>query len=279
MQVVQAIASHPQKPRTLLLLPSMNTNAQVGLPRCNDDQITAQLYKKWRYKDSQGNAYTIHLENGLWSFQWDDDLRRPCNAITQVRYFWDNGLWRDLDDPSDPKHWRRYRFQEVALRLLPHVNDLLYDLPAHKVKGWSHEGATVRYGDVGNRTMCLVVDVCLRFRQAVHEAPLYQVSQRGLEKKADLLEAVMGLRVLYPAAWQQWGDAVDHLCTDVYEVWRDSEEEVRARPHSALIPIIFDLFGLDDHVKWHFQKEKSNARMACFAALPNLQPEVVLGFM
>ena len=131
----------------------------------------------------------------------------------------------------------------------------------------SHHGATRRYGDTGNRCMGLVVDMALELNRRLDVPRCYEVAQRNVEHKADLLEVVMGLRVLSPTTdWVAWGNMVDDICTDVHEAW-GSPELVNVWDQTVVTQALFARFGLDDFCAWHYQAAKSESRMAAHAAL------------
>jgi hypothetical protein len=85
--------------------------------------------------------------------------------------------------------------------------------------------------------------------------------------KADLLEAVMGLRELFPTTrWVAWGDMVDNICTDVYDGW-NSPELADVWDQRVVKDTLFARFGLNDLCAWLNQVAKSQMRMAAHAAL------------
>jgi hypothetical protein len=93
--------------------------------------------------------------------------------------------------------------------------------------------------------------------------------------KADLLEAVMGLRELFPTSgWVRWGNMVDDICTDVNEEW-SSPELVDVWDQRVVKDALFARFGLNEFCAWHlndfsawrYQVAKSKSRMAAQAAL------------
>ena len=66
-----------------------------------------------------------------------------------------------------------------------------------------------------------MVDIALvlQLRLGLGVRACWEVERRRMVPKADLLEAVMGLRDMYPNGWNSWGDMVDALCTVAYEAW------------------------------------------------------------
>ena len=92
--------------------------------------------------------------------------------------------------------------------------------------------------------------------------------------KADLCEAVMGLRELFPTWWKAWGDLVDDICTDVYEEW-SSPELMNVWDERVVKEALFARFGLNDFCAWHlndfcawrYQDAQSKSRMKAHAAL------------
>jgi hypothetical protein len=92
--------------------------------------------------------------------------------------------------------------------------------------------------------------------------------------KADLCEAVMGLRELFPTWWKAWGDLVDDVCTDVYEEW-SSPELMNVWDVRVVKEALFARFGLNDFCAWHlndfcvwrYQDAQAQSRMKAHAAL------------
>ena len=62
--------------------------------------------------------------------------------------------------------------------------------------------------------------------------------------KADLLEAVMGLRDEDPIGWKAWGDMVDDLCTVVYEAWPHRGPRASVWDYNRAFQAIFVHFEL-----------------------------------
>ena len=88
-----------------------------------------------------------------------------------------------------------------------------------------------------------------------------------MEHKADLLEAVMGLRELCPGSqWTAWGDMVDDICTDVHEAWSSPELKDVWDPR-VVTEALFARFGLYDYCAWHCQTVKCTRRMEAHRAL------------
>ena len=161
------------------------------------------MSRSWTYSWTEGDSeWTLLLENGVWYFIGTDGIRRLVDtaAANNVKYYYSAALgqWCDLD--AHPRSLQCTQWQGLATILLPYLNSILEsgEWRARTVKHWSHYGATRRYGDVGNRCMMLVVDMALELNRRVDVPRCWEVEQRNMEHKADLLEAVMGLRVLNP---------------------------------------------------------------------------------
>ena len=185
------------------------------------------MSRSWTYSWTEGGAtsrWTLLLEKGVWSFIGTDGTRQLVDiaAVNNVKYHYSavSRQWRDLGNNRNCQDW-----QDLATRLLPCLNNILESgqWSARTVKHWSHYGCT-RHGDVGNRCMMLVVDMALELGTRWGAPRCWEVERRNMEHKADLLEAVMGLRVLHPTThWAAWGDMVDAICTDVHEAWSSPE--------------------------------------------------------
>ena len=109
-------------------------------------------------------------------------------------------------------------------------------------------GGTRKYGDVSNRVMALVVDMALQVhkRSRCRGIGLWEIKKRNPEHKADVLEAVMGLREMQPTTnWVNWGNLVDDICTDVFEAWQSPELRDLWDPR-VFISSMRKLFGIDD---------------------------------
>ena len=238
-------------------------------------QMAAISARSWTYSWTEGDAtseWTLLLENGVWCFiVGTDGIRRLVDtaAANNLKYYYSAALrgWLDLD--AHPRSRQLSQWIDLADLLLPYLNSILEsgEWRARTVKEWSHHGATRKYGDVGNRCMMLIVDTALELNRRVGVPRCWQVEQRNMEHKADLLEAVMGLRELNPTThWAAWGDMVDDICTDVHEAW-SSPELVNVWDQTVLTQALFARFGLDDFCAWHYQAAKSKSRMAAHAAL------------
>ena len=230
----------------------------------------ATTARTWKYSSDHG-SWTLSLEDGTWScINTDGNTQLVDNsAFINVKYFHSAALGRWFDLDAHPRSHQCSQWQDLATRLLPQLNSILEsgDWRARTVKEWSHHGKTRKYGDVGNRVMMLIVDTALELGRRVGVPRCWQVEQRNMEHKADLLEAVMGLRELHPTThWAAWGDMVDDICTDVHEAW-SSPELVNVWDQRILIQALFARFGLDDFCAWHYQAAKSKSRMAAHAAL------------
>ena len=232
--------------------------------------VMASTARTWKYSSDHG-SWTLSLEHGTWSFINTDGIKQliDTSAFINLKYFHNAALnqWFDLD--AHPRSHQCSQWQDLATELLPYLNSILEsgEWRARTVKQWSHHGATRKYGDVGNRCMMLIVDTALELNRRVGVPRCWEVEQRNMEHKADLLEAVMGLRELHPTThWAAWGDMVDDICTDVHEAW-SSPELVNVWDQRVLTQALFARFGLDDFCSWHYQAAKSKSRMAAHAAL------------
>ena len=136
-----------------------------------------------------------------------------------------------------------------------------------RVKQWSDHGRTRRYGVVGNFCMAMVVDMALASQVQLGVRESWYVKRLNMAHKADLLEAVMGLRDLYPAGWAAWGDMVDHLCTAVYEAWPLRGPFISVWNHTEAFRALFDHFNLPTFIAWASQDARSKRRMVAHAAL------------
>jgi len=236
------------------------------------------MSRSWTYSWTEGDAtseWTLLLENGVWCFIGTDGIRRLVGtaAANNVKYYYSAALGRWFDLDAHPRSLQCTQWQDLATGLLPYLNSIL-ESGEWRSGSLSNEyrrartvGAIRRYGDVGNRCMMLVVDMALELNRRVDVPRCWEVERRNMEHKADLLEAVMGLRVLNPTThWAAWGDMVDDICTDVHEAW-SSPELVNVWDQTVLTQALFARFGLDDFCAWHYQAAKSKSRMAAHAAL------------
>ena len=97
----------------------------------------------------------------------------------------------------------------------------------------------------------------------------YEVEIRNMVHKADILEAVMGLRVLKPREenWAEDGNIVDRLCSEVHSLWWKDAEILYESNLTVIIQKLFERFGLHGFVAWRNQDAKSQGRMAASTAL------------
>ena len=109
-----------------------------------------------------------------------------------------------------------------------------------EIKGWSHLGETKKYGDVGNRSMSMTLNLCFSIRRSLGASSLWELERRNMEHASDQLEAIMGLRELDPA-WRPFGDFADCCCTKTWEAWDGSE--------TWSVVTLRDVLGLDDLVR------------------------------
>ena len=230
--------------------------------------------RSWTYRWTDGYnedfEWTLLLEDGVWWYICADGTRMPYR-ITEGKHFYNAAInhWYDIDTLTLPRSRWRTQWVELATVMLPRLNSILEsgEWRARTVKQWSHHGGTRRYGDVGNRCMALIVDVALQLNLRLTGKRCWEVERRNMEHKADLLEAVMGLRELQPtSAWVAWGDLVDEICTVVHEAW-SSPELVNVWDQTVLTHELLGRFGLDDFCAWHHQAAKSRSRVSAHAAL------------
>ena len=242
------------------------------MSRCAFRQVI--MSRSWIYTLKEGDAtqkWILLLKDGVWFSIDADGVRRliDMTAASKVKYYYNavSDRWCDLD--ANPNSHQRTQLLSLATDLLPHLNSILASRQwmAKTVKHWSHYGVTRRHGDVGNHCMSLVVDMALELNRRLNVPRCWEVEQRNPEHKADLLEAVMGLRELNPTTpWAAWGDMVDNICTDVYEAW-NSPELVNVWDETVLIQVLLARFGLDDFFAWRYQAAKSELRMTVHTAL------------
>ena len=115
--------------------------------------------------------------------------------------------------------------------------------------------------------MAMVVDMALVSQVQLGVRESWYVKRLNMAHKADLLEAVMGLRDLYPAGWGAWGDMVDHLCTAVYEAWPLRGPFLSVWNHTDAFTALWAHFDLATFCAWVNQDARSKRRMAAHVAL------------
>ena len=180
-----------------------------------------QLDRMFHYQSNDGSCWQLWLHNGCW-FQRHGDgwVRVPASYLNQLWHF-KNGCWAIQPNKYQGLTNAQCAFEQLAFDLLPFWSRTILESPNYRaadVKGWSYHGATRRHGDVGNRCMHMVVELCewLRFTRG-HQS-LWELQRRNCEHRSDQLEAIMGLRDIDPR-WRYAGDVVDVACSATYEAW------------------------------------------------------------
>ena len=226
----------------------------------------------WHYRWPVGDAthgWSLLLEHGIWWRIDPDGQRRMIDMAVSSMYYYDatSRRWIDLESHPFRRHWDRWH--HLATRLLPHIDYNIQNgsWTVARVKQWSDHGRTRRYGVVGNFCMAMVVDMALASQVQLGVRESWYVNRLSMEHKADLLEAVMGLRDLYPGGWGAWGDMVDHLCTAVYEAWPLRGPFLFVWNHTEAFTALFEHFNLASFCAWASQDARSKRRMAAHAAL------------
>ena len=182
------------------------------------------------FKSPEGNVWSMCLVNGRW-YSNQDGVVREIKDLEWLsgRWLWTRNRWVNLDDANIQVNKVRSEFEYLATVLCPMYErwrsqswEFNGTVNLARIKEWSHNGCTDRYGDVGNRCMYLVLQVAHRYRFMMGLAACDGIQQLGEEKASDLLEATMGLRWMYPQLWQREGDVVDSVCCATYEFWNES---------------------------------------------------------
>ena len=227
------------------------------------------LSRSWTYKTTSGKIWVLLLEDGEWFRFNTEGIKQRIDTVwlQGSKYYYKDGRWEDL---RSHKQFRMINaWEQFAITLLPCLNSNLESGEWSKktIKPWSHYGCTRRYDDVGNRLMGLVIDMALELNRCVGVPPCPWVERLNMEHKADLLEAVMGLRTLYPGSqWTAWGDMVDEICTDVHEAW-SSPELKDVWDLEVVAKELFARFGINVFFEWHLQSAKSTRLMQVHRAL------------
>ena len=110
-------------------------------------------------------SWQLRLYKGRWfaSSSGHEWALVPDSYLCQAWYI-DGRLWKvqkSLYDVLDPA---QEAFHALAFNVLPYWNQMLENgqYSRRVIKGWSHAGATRMHGDVGNRCMALVCNLCHR---------------------------------------------------------------------------------------------------------------------
>ena len=228
----------------------------------------------WVYRWTEGDAtyrWTLLLENGVWWMIDTDGETRLVDTEEAHMYYYNAALRRWIDLESHPCRLDWPLWHDLATVILPHINSKLEsgEWTESKIEEWSSIGMTRRYGPVSSFCMAIIVDIALEIQLllGLGVKACWEVERRRMVPKADLLEAVMGLRDKYPIGWKAWGDMVDHLCTVVYEAWPHRAPYVWLWDYSHAFQLIFAHFDLEAFSAWHNQDAKSKSRMAAHVAL------------
>ena len=223
------------------------------------------LSRLWHYSWPVGDAthgWSLLLEHGIWWRIDPDGQRRMIDMAVSSMYYYDatSRRWIDLELHPFRRHWDRWH--HLATRLLPHIDYNIQNgsWTVARVKQWSDHGRTRRYGVVGNFCLAMVVDMALASQVQLGVRESWFVKRLNMAHKADLLEAVMGLRDLYPAGWAAWGDMVDHLCTAVYEAWPLRGPFISVWNHTEAFRALFDHFELATFIAWASQDARTKRR-------------------
>ena len=143
-----------------------------------------------------------------------------------------HGAWYVLDQRTEVLglSWTQRSFYLLAFVIGPQWDAMLSSgrFSKYTIKGWSYHGATGDHGDVGNATMQLTWTLVHEVRASCHEYELYEIARRNQEHAADQLEAIMGLRTLYPEFWKEAGDVVDIACSATYKAWNEMSHAFNA---------------------------------------------------
>ena len=228
----------------------------------------------WVYRWTEGDAtyrWSLLLENGVWWMIDRDGETRLVDTEEAHMYYYDAALrrWIGLESHPCRLHW--YLWHELATKLLPHINSKLEsgDWTESKSREWCSRAMPGRYGYRSSVCVAMIVDIALviQLRLGLGIRACWEVERRKMLPKADLLEAVMGLREEYPIAWEAWGDMVDDLCAVVYEAWPHRGQHVWVWDYSRAFQAVFAHFELAAFCEWHNQDAKTKSRMAAHVAL------------
>ena len=196
-----------------------------------------------RVYDGPQGPWEMQLLGGRWYARACPDGADPGEwasvedtYLNQPWCIW-HGTWQvfDLDTQVRGLDNIRTAFYLLAFEILPQWDGMLArgDYSRCTIKGWSYHGAARTLGDVGNRCMQLTVELVHLVRELVQESQLWEILRRNQEHVADQLEAIMGLRELYPANWGHAGDIVDTACCATYNVWFSLSHVYNAVPVAA----------------------------------------------
>ena len=103
---------------------------------------------------------------------------------------------------------------------------------------------TRKYGDIGNWCYSLILQMLLRNKMRSHLLTFNQ------EHQADVIEAMLGLRVKFPDShWSKLAENVDFCCTFIYQYVQnvDPSWKLTKQTHLAQLTDLID--SLD---KWQF---------------------------
>ena len=273
----QSSAGSSQSPATSSQNPAGSSHSRAG-----SSQDRVPLTRSWTYRmENQMNQWTLSMTGGsavgYWTLWLEDG--------EWWYYFHDELVWRRVDTSDwregkfyyikKQKRWGSLRthrnssqilqWEALATQLLPYMNSILASdtYRFRDFKDWSNLGETHRYGDVSNRVMALAVQMAMEvYRRSRHRGiGLWEIERRNSEHRADVLEAVMGFRVTQPTTfWVNWGDLVDDICCDVYEAWETPELRNHWDPR-VVIPVMRELFGIDDLFEYWEQKARREERI------------------
>ena len=224
------------------------------------------LERIWRYSWPVGDTthvWTLLLYHGTWWRQDQDGETRMIDMAAPSMYYYDAGMrrWDDLEQHPSRRHWNLWHL--LATRLLPDLDYRIQNLGwtvATVAEGARH-GETRRYGVIPNLCMATIVDMALVMQEELGVRKSWYVSRLNRQHKADLLEAVMGLRDLYPDRWGPWGDIVDRLCTEVYEAWPRRDPSLFVWNHTEAFKTLFAHYNLAAFCAWVNQDATSKRRM------------------
>ena len=221
------------------------------------------------------------LENGVWWMIDTDGETRLVDTEEAHMYYYDAALRRWIDLESHPCRLEWDWWHDLATRLLPHISSMLEsgDWTDSKIQEWSRIGLTRRYDNVSSFCMSMIVDIALVIQLRLGVRACWEVERRRMVPKADLLEAVLGLRDMYPNGWKAWGDMVDALCTVVYEAWPHRRPRVLVWDYSRAFQAIFVHFELAAFCTWHQQDAESKTRMTAQVAFHSSFPDHMVQFI
>ena len=181
---------------------------------------TVNMDRLFSFRQADGTVWSLRLCAGNW-FEFCGDQWQPVDeGYLQLEWYFQEGHWLILKHPLERWDYTQKCFYRLAFELLPEWDTYLQGESYRRdvVKQWSHYGATVKYQDVGNKTMWMTLRLChgIRYRLGAYE--LCEFTKRNEEHASDQLEAMMGLRVL-DSNWKAAGDCVDQCCAKTHELW------------------------------------------------------------